>query len=74
MPTADVKLKPCRVCGHEVAANAKACPSCGAKKPAASKAEAGIDAAANAVFGLGCLLILLVVAVVVIIGVIGAII
>ncbi len=30
-------LKPCRVCGHSVAWEAKTCPSCGAKNPGMGK-------------------------------------
>ena len=43
-------LKDCRVCGQPAAARAKRCPGCGAKKPTATKIEAGLDATAGAAF------------------------
>ena len=43
-------MKPCRECGHQVANRAKICPSCGVKKPTATKAEANLDAVAATAF------------------------
>ena len=55
------KLTVCRVCEHQIARNAKTCPHCGARKPAASKVEAGLDAAGAGAVKLGLGLIGLVV-------------
>jgi hypothetical protein len=43
-------LRPCKECGHEVAASAKACPECGVKHPAHK----------GATTGKGCLLVIVV--------------
>ena len=64
-------MKPCRECGHQIAHRAKTCPNCGVKKPAASKAEAGLDAFAGFTAKLGCLIIILVVVVFIAVGVIA---
>ena len=37
-----MSLKPCKECGHEVAASAETCPNCGVKKPAPSSAASAL--------------------------------
>lgn len=64
-------LKECRVCDSPVANRARRCPHCGAKKPTASKLEAGLDATGAAMFKLGLLMILLVVVAVACIGIVA---
>lgn len=64
-------LKDCRVCGQPVAASAKTCPGCGAKKPTASKIEAGLDATGAAIVKLGLLLIMLAVVAVACLGIVA---
>ena len=66
-------MKPCRECGHQIANRAKVCPNCGVKKPAATAAEAGLDAFAGFTAKLGCLIMILVVTVFVVIGIIAAV-
>ena len=64
-------LTDCRECGQPVAARAKTCPSCGVKKPTATKAEAGLDAFAAGAFKLGLMICLLAVIVVACIAVVA---
>lgn len=36
-----MSLQPCRTCGHQVAPTARACPSCGDRRPLAPAGEEG---------------------------------
>jgi len=49
----------CRECQAEVSNSAKACPQCGADKPAYGKVLHGIEATAQGLRAIGCFLILL---------------
>ena len=49
----------CRECQTEVSTSAKACPKCGADKPAYGKAMYGIEATAQGLRGIGCFLIVI---------------
>ena len=56
---AEVALKKCRECDGRVSKGAKACPHCGAKKPARNRIEHGLHEASNALMGCGCLLVII---------------
>ena len=51
----------CRECNVAVSRSAKACPQCGARKPAQGGVQYGLNQLANACFWLGLLALLLVV-------------
>ena len=53
-------LKPCPECKKDISTLAKMCPHCGTKKPFESAVLRGMNSAANAMMGLGCLVLLLV--------------
>ena len=53
------KLTECRDCGREVSAKAKACPHCGADRPARKGAEQSLHQFSAGAFKLGCGLLML---------------
>ena len=51
-------MKSCYECGDQVAETVKVCPSCGAQKPGKTALLRYLSTAANAMMGIGCLIIL----------------
>ena len=49
----------CRECQAEISTSAKACPQCGADKPAYGKVMYGIETATKGLQAIGCLIFLI---------------
>lgn len=52
-------MRYCRECQAEVSSTAKACPKCGADRPAYGKVMYGLEVFSKGMFALGCLLVVI---------------